>query len=291
MFNKRGNKILSVIFFVSILALFFLSTFYFYQNIVIANSEVYIYIHNKPYKGNYFLEGNRIYVKLEDFIKLTNLKYYKVGNYYVLSKSNIIPPSNFQSLVYYNTTPLKYVLLRDNVIYVDLFELAYLTNSKVDYNKETGIIDYYDPKKVEQVYQENYTKEVIYNKDNIYNVKDEIYNKKKNIQVGEKSEEIPEDAIKLVDENQQYDDRNNRGELRYQAAIVNNYKEIIKDIVVKVRVVSPDGQNLYEETFKYPSLKPGEKKSFNIYWINNTMVVAPQVKVEIDFKGKKKEKN
>ncbi len=286
----RKNKLLLVLFFVSILFLLVLIIFYFNKPIVVADNQVYIYIHNKPYTGNYFLQGNRIYIRLEDFIKLTNIKYYKTGNYYVLSKTNIVPPANFTSLVYYNTTPLKYVLLKDNVIYVDLFELAYLTNSKVDYNKETGIIDYYDPKKVEKVYQETYTKEVIYNKDNIYNAKNEIYNKK-SIQVGQKAEEIPEDAIKLVDENKLYDDRNNRGELRYQAAIVNSYKDVIKDIIVKVKVVSPGNETLHEETFKYSSLKPGEKKTFNIYWINNTMVPSPQVKVEIDFKGKKKEKN
>lgn len=288
--QKKQNKVLFILFFISILFLLVLNILYVNKNIVIADNELYIYIHNKPYNGNYFLQGNRIYVKLEDFIKLTNIKYYKTGNYYVLSKTNIVPPANFTSLVYYNTTPLKYVLLKDNIIYVDLFELAYLTNSKVDYNKETGIVDYYDPKKVEQVYQETYTKEVIYNKDNVYNTKNEVYDKK-NIQVGEKAEEIPEDAIKLVDENKQYDDRNNRGELRYQAAIINSYNDIIKDVVVKVKVVSPGNETLYEETFKYPSLKPGEKKSFSIYWINNTMVVSPQVKVEIDFKGKKKEKN
>jgi hypothetical protein len=288
--KDKVYKILNILFFVGILALLLFNVFYISNINVVASNEVYIYIHNKPYKGNYFLEGNRIYVNLEQFIKLTNIKYYKVGNYYVLSKSNIVPPSNFKSLVYYNTTPLKYVLLKDNVIYVDLFELAYLTNSKVDYNKDTGIIDYYDPKKIEQVYKETYAKEVIYNKDNIYNVKNELYNKK-GIQVGQKAEEIPEDAIKLVDENKLYDDRNNRGELRYQAAIINNYKEVIKDIVVKVKVVSPGNDVLYEQTFKYPSLKPGEKQKFDIYWINNTMVVSPQVKVEIDFKGKKKEKN
>ena len=273
---------------VAIVSLFFY-TFYLKTPFTYADSEIYIYIHNKPYKGKYYYIGNRIYVNLEEFIKLTKIKYYKSGNYYVLSKTTIIPPSNFTSLVYYNTTPLKYVLLKDNSVYIDLFELAYLTNSKVDYNKETGIVDYYDPKKVEEVYKETYASQEVYNKDNIYNTKNEIYNKK-NIQVGQKAEEIPADAIKVIDENKQYDDRNNRGELRYQATIVNNYTDIIKDIVVKVKIVSPDNNSLYEETFKYPSLKPGEKKNISIYWINNTMVVSPQVKVEIDFKGKKKEK-
>ncbi|MFN4220390.1 MAG: hypothetical protein ACK4GJ_05680, partial [bacterium] len=107
----------------------------------------------------------------------------------------------------------------------------------------------------------------------------------KKIEAGKK-EYIPADAIKLVEENPLYEDRNNRGELRYTAKVKNFYKEIIFDVKVKIKIVSPANDVLYEQTFTFPSLRSNEQKEISLYWINNTTVPFPQVKHEIDFKGK-----
>lgn len=251
--------------------------------------ELFIFIHNKPYKGSYVYQGNRLYVEVDQFVKMTNLKMYKQGNYYVLSDKSIIPPESFSSLVYFNNKPLKYVLFQDGKVYVDLFELAYFTNSKVDINKETGIVDYYSKEKIEKITKEIYD-QIYNNQKQIYQTDNKIQPGDKKIQAGEK-EKIPKDAIKLVDESPIYEDKNNRGELRYTAKVKNTYDKVIENIKVKIKIVSPSNDVLYEQTFSFSSLKPGETKDISLYWINNTTVVVPQVKHEIDFKGKEKEEN
>lgn len=250
--------------------------------------ELIIFIHNKPYKGEYIYQGNRIYVEIEQFTKMTNLKMYKQGNYYVLSEKTIVPPSSFSSLVYFNNKPLKYVILKDSKVFIDLFEISSFTNSVVQFNKETGIVDYYNKTKIEQTAEQIYkaSQEIYKNSQEVYDTSKEIYSSdKKKIQVGEKKT-IPADAIKIIEENPQYEDRNNRGELRYYAKIKNTYNETIQEIKVKIKIVTPANEILHEETFKFSSLKPGETREISFYWINNTTIPSPQIKHEIDFKGK-----
>ncbi|MFN3995058.1 MAG: hypothetical protein ACK4GR_00805, partial [bacterium] len=102
--------------------LIFLS--FFITIMLVYSQQLYIFIHNKPYKGEYIYQGNRIYVEIEKFVKMTNLKMYKQANYYVISNENIIPPASFKSLVYFNNKPLKYVLLQNEKVFVDLFEVS-----------------------------------------------------------------------------------------------------------------------------------------------------------------------
>lgn len=273
--NKKIIRFLMMV----TLVLFFYITF-------VLGQELHIFIHNKPYKGEYVYQSNRIYVEIDKFVKMTNLKMYKQGNYYVLSNDNIIPPASFSSLVYFNNKPLKYVLFQNSKVYIDLFEIANFTNSVVEFNKETGIVDYYSKTKIELTAKEVYqSSEQLYNtQKQIYSTQKEIYDKKK-IQVGEKPR-IPADAIKIVDENPLYEDKNNRGELRYTAKVKNTYKETIYDVKVKIKIVSLANDVLYEQIFTFSSLKPNEQKEISIYWINNTTIPYPQVKYEIDFKGK-----
>ncbi|MCS6955802.1 MAG: hypothetical protein NZM44_05550 [Candidatus Calescibacterium sp.] len=264
-------------FFISVFLLIVIAVFAFAQ-------QLHIFIHNKPYKGDYIYQGNRIYVEINQFVKMTNLKMYNQGNYYVLSDKTIVPPASFTSLVYYNNKPLKYVIFQNSKVYVDLFELSYFTNSMVEFNKETGIVDYYSKAKVELTAQQVYQAS-----EQIYNTQKDIYSTdKKKIQVGEKPK-IPADAIKIIDENPQYEDKNNRGELRYTAKVKNTYKETIEDIKIKIKIVSPANDVLHEEKFTFSLLKSSESKEISFYWINNTSVPFPQIKHEIHFKGKEEQ--
>ncbi len=273
--KKVGKKILRSLLTLAIIISIF--TISFAQNL-------YIFIHNKPFKGDYIYQGNRIYVELKEFVKMTNLKMYNQGNYYVLSDKNIIPPSTFTSLVYFNNKPLKYVIFQNSKVYIDLFEIASFTKATVEFSKDTGIVDYYNKQKIESTAEEVYKAT-----QQVYNTKQEIYSKdKKKIQAGEKPK-IPADAIKIIDENPQYDDRNNRGELRYTAKVKNTYKEPIEDIKVKIKVVSLANDVLYEQVFTFSKLQPGETKEISLYWINNSTVPNPQIKHEIDFKGKEEQ--
>ncbi len=265
----KTSKVLIIISFVLFIFLFSVA------------QELYIFIHNKPYKGKYIYQAGRVYVEVKELVKMTNLKMYNQGNYYVLSNNNIVPPSSFSSLVYFNNRPLKYVILQDSKVFIDLFELASLTGATVEFNKETFIVDYYNKEKVDLVAQEVYK-----TLQQVYDTNKEIYSKdKKKIEAGQKPS-IPKDAIKIIEENPLYEDRNNRGELRYIAKVKNFYKETIYDIKIKIKVVSPANEVLEEKIFTFQSLKPNESKEITLYWINNTTIPYPQVKHEIDFKGK-----
>jgi hypothetical protein len=271
--NKHSIEKIINLLLISLIFTFIILFFTLAENIT-------IFIHNKPYKDSYIYQGGRIFVELEPFVKMTKLKMYKQGNYYVLSNSNLIPPSSYSSLVYFNNKPLKYVLVKETKVYIDLFEISYFTGAVVEFNKETGIVDYYNKAKLEET-----AKQVYSSSNQIYNTQSEIYKQNKIIEVGDK-QQIPEDAIKIVEENQIYDDKNNRGELRYNAKVKNTYKEPIQDVKIKLKIVSPANDVLYQQVFSYTVLKPNESKEISLYWINNTTVSNPQIKVEIDFKGK-----
>ncbi|MEN3014591.1 MAG: hypothetical protein ABDH21_00800 [bacterium] len=251
------------------------------------SQELHIYIHNKKYKGQYIYKAPRIYVEIEVFVNMTGLKMYKQGNYYVISKDNIIPPQTFTSLVYYNNKPLRYVIFENQKVFIDLLEISYLTDSIVEFNKETGIVDYYSKTKLKQTAEELYKAS-----QQVYQTQKEVYDKKiqagEKVQAGEKPK-IPKDAIKIIEEMPAYEDRNNRGELRYTAKVKNTYKEKIEQITVKIKITSPAGELLHQEVFKFPSLNPGQTKEIFFYWINNTTISNPVIKHEIDFKGKEEQ--
>ncbi len=276
------------------------------------DGKVYLYVHNKLYKGEIQQIGNRLYADLEALLKLLKVKYLKEGsNYFISSEDEVATVSRPIALVYVNGQPFKSAFIKGNKVMVDVKALAEALGFRFFYNPDTGIADVIKLRKIaytkgkakgsmEETHAGRSSEETVSEASKGKGTSEEKEEssstagkptKKLTAEEKEKAKQemkVPADAVKVVKLDRYYDF--NSKQLSLKVVVANTWKKPVKNVVVTLRIVDGRGKDILKKVYSFGTLKPGQKKEISYFWINYTGVYNPGVKVDIDFKGKKKAK-
>ena len=275
------------------------------------DAKVYLYVHNKLYKGEIQQIGNRLYADLEALLKLLKVKYLKEGsNYFISSEGEVSTVSRPTALVYVNGQPFKSAFIKGSKVMVDVKALAEALGFRFFYNPDTGIADVVKLRKItytkgkakgsmEETKAEKSSGETVSEASEGKGTSEEkgessnTTGKTKKLTAEEKEKakqemKVPADAVKVIKLDRYYDF--NSKQLSLKVVVANTWKKPVKNVVVTLRIVDGRGKDILKKVYSFGTLKPGQKKEISYFWINYTGVYNPAVKVDIDFKGKKKAK-
>ncbi len=286
--------------------------------LVSAQDNLYVYVHNRPYKGQIEVYGNRVYLELMPLLELMKLKYAVEGGvvYIVTDDNQLVPVEHPVRKVYINSKPFENAYTKGSKIFVDLQKFCSLVGYRMVYNRETGMIDVVSANrrilskaraeallkvKTAQERQESVEKkspeEVEQGKETGSGSEEqsgqEVQSGKESKRITasekEKAEEelkIPADAVIVTDVYKYMDTRPGpNAEVRVSAKVKNKWKKIVKKVRVTLQIVDGYGKPLVSKTYFYPSLKPGEVKEINFLWYNYTNIPV-DVKFTVNFEGK-----